>query len=224
MSKVLDYESIKDAISVRVEKLSLSPSEVLRPEGARASFDWANPRRVYKKGRAYIQVQGTCPNCEEKFWVTRANAEISKAGLCTECYKSRKGKKHPRWKIARSITNEGYVRIWIGEDHKWAAMGDASFRAFEHRVVMAEKLGRLLGPREHVHHINGNKQDNGPENLALIGAHSHNLLTKTETRIKLLEDTLARYNIVPPEERQKVISFPVGNVNDKVLGVISALA
>lgn len=62
----------------------------------------------------------------------------------------------------------GYVMIWA-PDHPDAYR--PTNRIPEHRLVMEQVLGRRLLPGENVHHKNGVRHDNRPENLELWVTH-----------------------------------------------------
>ena len=62
----------------------------------------------------------------------------------------------------------------------------------EHRLIVAMREGRCLLPTEHVHHIDFNPINNSPDNLLLIDAASHAVITKlskivNEQKIKIEE-------------------------------------
>jgi hypothetical protein len=70
--------------------------------------------------------------------------------------------KSANWKGGRTV-RDGYVKLYRPEHPNADGYGYVA----EHRVVMEDRLGRLLDRCETVHHINGDKMDNRLENLQL---------------------------------------------------------
>lgn len=80
------------------------------------------------------------------------------------------GEKNYFWKGGRVKRSNGYIHIH-SPNHPHKIKGNY---VYEHRLVMEKKLGRFLEPWEIVHHVNGVKDDNRPENLELA-THSENI-------------------------------------------------
>lgn len=77
-----------------------------------------------------------------------------------------KGEAHYSYRGGAAFV-DGYVSILVFEDDLAYCRPNTSGRVLEHRLVMGRALGRPLGERETVHHINGDRMDNRLENLQL---------------------------------------------------------
>uniref|UniRef100_A0A6M3IQ88 Putative homing endonuclease n=1 Tax=viral metagenome TaxID=1070528 RepID=A0A6M3IQ88_9ZZZZ len=100
------------------------------------------------------------------------------------CYKCNHGDGHKTW--------NKYKVVYVPKDSPFRIMANskrASVR--EHRLIMAEYLGRPLKAWEIVHHRNGNKEDNKIENLSLVSDDEHKQITILEKYVQLLEEQLS---------------------------------
>jgi len=111
-----------------------------------------------------------CETCENVF---RPHDNKSKGLFCSKpCVRVNRRRKPV-------IVNPlGYRRVYC-PDHP---RSDGDGRILEHRLVMADLIGEMPKPYEHVHHINGITSDNSINNLMILGSGAHYKLHHNQKR------------------------------------------
>lgn len=97
--------------------------------------------------------------------------------LLSKLAKQRTGNRNPHWKGGKRIIG-GYYYIYSPNHPNKTQEGYVC----EHRLIMEQKLGRLLKPEEQIHHMNHNRLDNRIENLLLLSSNSEH--QKIENKFK----------------------------------------
>lgn len=127
----------------------------------------------------YITLQ--CPECNE-FFITRHE---------DKCCSRSCGKKY-HWKLRPIEKRFKFAGYALQNGYKYFRDGKG-IRMAEHRYVMEKVIGRKLSKEEHVHHINGKKTDNRPQNLMILSASGHNVIHKPEQSKEWKRNILGKF-------------------------------
>ena len=152
-----------DTTATTVRNYLLREGVTLRP--AYASAFWTIERKADAAAR-YLAGE-TQQQIADSLGVSQAGLSDVLRGVRLSTRTSQRRWSNPNWATGRVIDSQGYVRVIPPpEDERLVVLQSGGY-VMEHRLVMARTLGRRLTEHETVHHINGDKQDNRPENLQL---------------------------------------------------------
>ncbi len=155
------------------------------------------------------KIWSACTGCGKERWVIMHAGE-PRFLRCQPCAgRHRWAHRSVHWRGGRVKTTFGYIESYVQRGHPLFDMAIPSHKGYggggyikEHRLVMAQHLGRSLHRWEVVHHINGVKDDNRIENLELLansGKHNTQIERELKRQAQQIKELQARVTLLEAE-------------------------
>lgn len=161
------YYNISRGNRYRVPEHICNKCGISFPDRHKQKFCSAKCRTESQKGiLRKTRLPKSCAWCKKEF----TTKKVSQSAKCCSkrcaydlgnTKRGRVGSLNPRWKGGVRSHSRGYIRQYV----------EGRGCLLQHRVVMENILGRRLLPKENIHHKNGIRSDNRPENLELWTIH-----------------------------------------------------
>lgn len=203
-----------------------APQTTLTCEHCKSTFTMADSRyRVALKnfgGRKY---------CTRRCWraavALEANSRPTPTFVCAHCGETRQRKRTPKngqinyaprfcGRECASLSGKNNAGLPLGQKDRhgyiWIFSGGKNGKYVpQHRLVMQEIIGRPLFHHETVHHKNGVRDDNRPENLELWSSR-HGKGQRVSDKIDFAASFLREYGYNPntPTPRERFIVRTIG--------------
>lgn len=202
---MVDFSARQEELTGLTEALASSPQRAREPEPCKKCKKCGEVKPLSAFGRHKQMRDGHLGSCRACLMVLHKARLQACAPKCLDCdnktsnkayarcrscsQKHRSGQNHHAYKGGRSITPSGYVYLSGYPGHP-NAKGAGSIS--EHALVMSQLLGRPLAKDENVHHKNGIRHDNRPENLELWST-SQPPGQRVADKVSWAQEILAKY-------------------------------